>query len=135
MTRAEKRLKGLIRVTPLEFSKRLSNITNSSILLKREDIQQIRSFKIRGAYNKISSLDEKEFKNGIICASAGNHAQGFAFSCKKLKINGEVYMPATTPQQKITQVRMFGGDYAQLPIAWISGFPIAAWVPGVPQGT
>ena len=114
VTKAEKRLKGLIRVTPLEFSKRLSNITNSSILLKREDVQQIRSFKIRGAYNKISSLDEKEFKNGIICASAGNHAQGFAFSCKKLKINGEVYMPATTPQQKITQVRMFGGDYIDI---------------------
>ena len=114
VTKAEKRLKGLIRVTPLEFSKRLSNITNSSILLKREDVQQIRSFKIRGAYNKISSLDEKEFKNGIICASAGNHGQGFAFSCKKLKINGEVYMPATTPQQKITQVRMFGGDYIDI---------------------
>ena len=114
VTKAEKRLKGLIRVTPLEFSKRLSNITNSSILLKREDVQQIRSFKIRGAYNKISSLDEKEFKNGIICASAGNHAQGFAFSSKKLKINGEVYMPATTPQQKITQVRMFGGDYIDI---------------------
>ena len=114
VTKAEKRLKGLIRVTPLEFSKRLSNITNSSILLKREDVQQIRSFKIRGAYNKISSLDEKEFKNGIVYASAGNHAQGFAFSCKKLKINGEVYMPATTPQQKISQVRMFGGDYIDI---------------------
>ena len=82
VTKAEKRLKGLIRVTPLEFSKRLSNITNSSILLKREDVQQIRSFKIRGAYNKISSLDEKEFKNGIICASAGNHAQGLLFHVK-----------------------------------------------------
>ena len=114
VTKAEKRLKGLIRVTPLEFSKRLSNITNSSILLKREDVQQIRSFKIRGAYNKISSLDENDFKNGIVCASAGNHAQGFAFSCKKLKISGEVYMPATTPQQKITQVRMFGGDYIDI---------------------
>ena len=84
VTIAEKRLKGLIRVTPLEFNKRLSNITDSSIFLKREDVQQIRSFKIRGAYNKISSLDEKDFKNGIMCASAGNHAQGFAFSCKKL---------------------------------------------------
>ena len=98
----------------MEFNKRLSNITNSSILLKREDVQQIRSFKIRGAYNKISSLDENDFKNGIVCASAGNHAQGFAFSCKKLKINGEVYMPATTPQQKISQVRMFGGDYIDI---------------------
>ncbi len=114
VTKAEKRLKGLIRVTPLEFNKRLSNITNSTVLLKREDVQQIRSFKIRGAYNKISSLDENDFKNGIVCASAGNHAQGFAFSCKKLKISGEVYMPATTPQQKISQVRMFGGDYVDI---------------------
>ena len=70
VTKAGKRLKGLIRVTPLEFNKRLSNITNSTVLLKREDVQQIRSFKIRGAYNKISSLDENDFKNGIVCASA-----------------------------------------------------------------
>ena len=76
VTKAEKRLKGLIRVTPLEFNKRLSNITNSTVLLKREDVQQIRSFKIRGAYNKISSIDENDFKNGIVCASNFGFLQG-----------------------------------------------------------
>lgn len=111
---AIKRLKGLTRLTPLEYSKRLSDLINSSVYLKREDVQQIRSFKIRGAYNKIASLGKDQIKNGIVCASAGNHAQGFAFSCRKLKIKGEIYMPATTPQQKISQVRMFGGDFIEI---------------------
>jgi threonine dehydratase len=111
---ASSKLKGLIRVTPLDLNKRLSNIFETSIFLKREDLQQIRSFKIRGAYNKISSLDPNEIKSGIICASAGNHAQGVAYSCQKLKINGEIYMPATTPKQKISQVRMFGGKYVKI---------------------
>ena len=100
--------------TPLELNKRLSEMTNASVFLKREDLQQIRSFKIRGAYNKISSLNLHERSEGIVCASAGNHAQGFAFSCKELQIRGSVYMPATTPQQKVTQVRMFGGDFIEV---------------------
>ncbi|MDA0985229.1 MAG: threonine ammonia-lyase IlvA [Bacteroidetes bacterium] len=100
--------------TPLEFNKRLSEMTNASVFLKREDLQQIRSFKIRGAYNKISSLNLHERSEGIVCASAGNHAQGFTFSCKELQIRGSVYMPATTPQQKVTQVRMFGGDFIEV---------------------
>ena len=111
---AAKRLKGLARVTPLEFNKRLSKIISASIFLKREDLQQVRSFKIRGAYNKISSLNKKEITSGIVCASAGNHAQGFAFCCQKLEIKGEVYMPATTPQQKVSQVRMFGADFVDI---------------------
>ena len=111
---AAKRLKGLARITPLEFNKRLSKMVNASIFLKREDLQQVRSFKIRGAFNKISSLNKKEITSGIICASAGNHAQGFAFSCQKLEIRGEVYMPATTPQQKVSQVRMFGAEYVDI---------------------
>ena len=111
---AAKRLKGLARVTPLEFNKRLSKMINGSVFLKREDLQQVRSFKIRGAYNKISLLTEEEILAGIICASAGNHAQGFAFSCQKLEIRGEVYMPATTPQQKVSQVRMFGAAYVDI---------------------
>jgi threonine dehydratase len=111
---AAKRLKGLARITPLEFNKRLSKMVNASIFLKREDLQQVRSFKIRGAYNKISSLNKEEITSGIICVSAGNHAQGFAFSCQKLKIRGEVYMPATTPQQKVSQVRMFGAEYVDI---------------------
>ena len=76
----------------------------ASVLLKREDLQQIRSFKIRGAFNKIASLTNDECENGIVCASAGNHAQGFALACKQLKIFGVIYMPATTPQQKVAQV-------------------------------
>ena len=111
---AAKRLKGLARVTPLEFNKRLSKIISASIFLKREDLQQVRSFKIRGAYNKISSLKKEEIESGIVCASAGNHAQGFAFCCQKLEIKGEVYMPATTPQQKVSQVRMFGADFVDI---------------------
>ncbi len=111
---AATRLKGLTRVTPLEHNKRLSEMINASVFLKREDLQQVRSFKIRGAYNKISSLSKKELNAGIVCASAGNHAQGFAFSCQKMKLRGEVYMPATTPQQKISQVRMFGGEFIEV---------------------
>jgi len=111
---AAKKLKGLTRITPLEFNKRLSKNVNASVFLKREDLQQIRSFKIRGAYNKISSLKKDEIKKGIICASAGNHAQGFAFSCQKLEIKGEVYMPATTPDQKVSQVRMFGAEFVDI---------------------
>ena len=111
---ASLKLKGLIRVTPLDLNKRLSNNFNASIFLKREDLQQIRSFKIRGAYNKISSLSHQDIGKGIICASAGNHAQGFAYSCKRLQIKGEIYMPATTPKQKISQVEMFGGGYVKI---------------------
>ena len=111
---AAERLNGLTRVTPLEYNKRLSDLIQATVFLKREDLQQVRSFKIRGAYNKISSLNKKDLQSGIVCASAGNHAQGFAFSCQKLEINGEVYMPATTPQQKVTQVRRFGGDYVEV---------------------
>ncbi|MGA0896456.1 MAG: threonine ammonia-lyase IlvA [Flavobacteriaceae bacterium] len=111
---AADRLEGLTRLTPLEKNKRLSVLTGASVFLKREDLQLVRSFKIRGAYNKIASLTAKEKNTGIVCASAGNHAQGFAFSCQELEIKGEVFMPATTPQQKISQVRMFGGDFVDI---------------------
>ena len=111
---AVSRLSNVIRKTPWEFNKRLSSLKNASVFFKREDLQQIRSFKIRGAYNKISSLSEEKRGVGIICASAGNHAQGFAFSCNKMQIEGVVYMPATTPQQKVSQVKMFGGKYIRV---------------------
>ena len=111
---AATRLADVIRRTPWEFNKRLSAMTDASVFIKREDLQQIRSFKIRGAYNKISSLTKAERTGGIVCASAGNHAQGFAFSCQKLQIQGDVYMPATTPQQKVSQVRMFGGEFIEI---------------------
>src|SRR5690606_9036816 len=109
-------IKKVSAVTPLSPSERYSKQLGATILLKREDLQQVRSYKIRGAYNKISSLTAEESKNGVVCASAGNHAQGVALSCKLLKIQGTVYMPATTPNQKIDQVKMFGGDFIDIKV-------------------
>lgn len=104
-------LKDVVTVTPLLNNNNYSRKFDANILLKREDLQQVRSYKIRGAYNKISSLTANELKNGIVCASAGNHAQGVAFACHKLKIHGTIFMPTPTPKQKLEQVEMFGGDY------------------------
>lgn len=101
-------------VTPLMSSIRLSKAFDSNILLKREDLHRVRSYKIRGAFNKISSLSEKERKNGIVCASAGNHAQGVAFACNHLKIPGTIYMPSVTPKQKVEQTRLFGGEWVTI---------------------
>ncbi|MRH99619.1 threonine ammonia-lyase IlvA [Kriegella sp. EG-1] len=98
--------------TPLLHSIRLSEIYDANILLKREDLHRVRSYKIRGAYNKISSLTAEERKNGIVCASAGNHAQGVAFACKYLGINATIFMPSVTPKQKVEQTKMFGGSWA-----------------------
>lgn len=107
-------IKKVSAVTPLSPSVRCSNKYQSNILFKREDLQQVRSYKIRGAYNKISSLTNHESKNGVVCASAGNHAQGVALSCKLLEIKGTIFMPAPTPNQKVEQVKMFGGDYVTI---------------------
>ena len=104
-------LKGVVAVTPLMESFTYSKEFEANILLKREDLQQVRSYKIRGAFNKISSLTEKELENGIVCASAGNHAQGVALACSKKQIHGTIFMPAPTPKQKVGQVKMFGGDF------------------------
>lgn len=104
-------LKGVATQTPLQFNLQLSEEFNCQVYLKREDLQVVRSYKIRGAYNKISSLNDEEKKNGVVCASAGNHAQGVAFSCRKLKIKGTIFMPATTPAQKISQVKLFGKEW------------------------
>jgi threonine dehydratase len=100
--------------TPLVKNDYYSKKYQSTILFKREDLQQVRSYKIRGAYNKISSLAENERTKGVICASAGNHAQGVALSCKLLKIHGVIYMPTPTPKQKINQVKMFGEQYVDV---------------------
>lgn len=108
---AAQRLEEVVLKTPLIKNERYSRLYQSNIYLKREDLQQVRSYKIRGAYNKISSLDHEQKRKGIVCASAGNHAQGVALSCKLLGIHGTIYMPSTTPQQKIEQVRMFGEDF------------------------
>jgi len=112
--KASENLKGVAIVTPLSHNLRYSKQYNSNVFFKREDLQQVRSYKIRGAYNKMSSLSEDEIKNGIVCASAGNHAQGVAISCKVLKIKGTIFMPCPTPNQKVDQVEMFGEEFINI---------------------
>ena len=104
----------ILEPTPFQRNNNLSDIYEADVFLKREDLQMVRSYKIRGAYNKIRSLAPEVLKYGIVCASAGNHAQGVAFSCNKLQIMGSIYMPVTTPKQKIEQVRMFGKEYIDI---------------------
>jgi threonine dehydratase len=100
--------------TPLQLNTNLSEKYQATIYLKREDLQKVRSYKIRGAYNKISHLDVAQKTNGIVCASAGNHAQGVAYSCQLLQIQGKIYMPKTTPKQKIKQVQLFGKSFVEI---------------------
>ena len=105
---AAQRLKGIAYHTPLMHNMNLSEQYQANVLLKREDLQVVRSYKIRGAYNKIASYRPGELANGIVCASAGNHAQGVAYACQKLGIQGHIFMPIPTPKQKVKQVQMFG---------------------------
>ena len=107
-------LSEILDPTPFMMNNNLSDIYDAEVYLKREDLQIVRSYKIRGAYNMIRSLSADSLKNGIVCASAGNHAQGVAFSCSKLKIMGSIFMPVTTPKQKIEQVRMFGKEFIEI---------------------
>ncbi|MGB1283341.1 MAG: threonine ammonia-lyase IlvA [Polaribacter sp.] len=107
-------LRDVVLETPLQKNQYLSEKYEANIVFKREDLQEVRSYKIRGAYHKISSLTGEELEQGVVCASAGNHAQGVAFSCKAKKIKGVIFMPTTTPNQKIEQVKMFGGDYVEV---------------------
>lgn len=105
---AAKRLAAVVNRTPLQFNPRLSAKYDAEIYLKREDLQVVRSYKLRGAYNMIVQLSAAELSRGVVCASAGNHAQGVAFSCRKLNTRGVIFMPEITPKQKIDQTRMFG---------------------------
>ncbi|MFN7261323.1 MAG: threonine ammonia-lyase IlvA [Cyclobacteriaceae bacterium] len=114
INRAHLVLKNVVLKTPLQFHRKLSEKFGCEVYLKREDLQVVRSYKIRGAYNLIQSLNEAERQRGVVCASAGNHAQGVAFSCKLLDIKGVIYMPAITPKQKINQVKMFGGSNIEI---------------------
>ncbi|MFP7298000.1 threonine ammonia-lyase IlvA [Neobacillus niacini] len=107
-------IKDVISPTPLQYNHLLSERYGCHIYLKREDMQSVRSFKIRGAYNRIKKLTDEELENGIICASAGNHAQGVAYSCNHLKINGKVFMPSTTPKQKVNQVKFWGKEHVEI---------------------
>ncbi|WP_295211895.1 threonine ammonia-lyase IlvA [uncultured Chryseobacterium sp.] len=113
--KARKSIESVVSYTPLQYSQRLSEKSGARIFLKREDLQPVRSYKLRGAYNKINSLFlEGKTSDGIVCASAGNHAQGVAFSCRQLGIRGTIFMPVTTPRQKLEQVEMFGGNAVEV---------------------
>ena len=111
---AAERISKVVVKTPLMQSFTYTNKFSANVMLKREDLQQVRSYKIRGAYNKISSLPKEQLNKGVICASAGNHAQGVAFACNKLRVKGVIYMPITTPRQKVEQTKMFGGEWVEV---------------------
>lgn len=104
----------MIKKTPLTYNANLSRRYNCHVYLKREDLQVVRSYKLRGAYNMMSSLPAEQLQKGVVCASAGNHAQGFAYSCKLLRVKGVVFMPIITPNQKVSQTKMFGEDWIEI---------------------
>lgn len=113
-TGAALRLKKVVTRTPLQLNRSLSKKYHCNVYLKREDLQIVRSYKLRGAYNMMSTLPAEQLKKGVVCASAGNHAQGFAYSCRKLNVKGVVFMPVITPNQKINQTKMFGEDFIEV---------------------
>lgn len=113
---AKARLTGIAVRTPLMSNELLSERYGANVMLKREDLQPVRSYKLRGAYNKIVTLSSDELANGVVCASAGNHAQGVAFSCSRLKVRGTIFMPEPTPKQKVKKVKMFGGEFVDVRI-------------------
>jgi len=108
------RLKKVVNHTPLTYNQNLSRKYKANVYLKREDLQIVRSYKLRGAYNMMSSLAPEQLQRGVVCASAGNHAQGFAYSCKKLNVRGVVFMPIVTPNQKVRQTKMFGEQFIEV---------------------
>ena len=108
------RLKRVVKHTPLTLSRTLSRKYNCQIYLKREDLQVVRSYKLRGAFNMMSRCTPEQLKNGVVCASAGNHAQGFAYSCRKLQVKGVIFMPIITPNQKVSQTKMFGENWIEV---------------------
>lgn len=111
---AAKRVADVALKSPLQYNANLSKKYHANIYLKREDLQVVRSYKLRGAYNMMMSIGEEQLKKGLVCASAGNHAQGFAYCCKLLKVKGTVFMPVITPGQKISHTKMFGEDYVEV---------------------
>jgi len=111
---ASQRLADVVKHTPLIYNSKLSEKYDCEIYLKREDLQIVRSYKLRGAYNMISQLTPEELSRGVVCASAGNHAQGVAFSCDKLGTKGVIFMPEITPRQKVKQTEMFGNGSVEL---------------------
>jgi threonine dehydratase len=112
--KAVERLRPVVTRTPLVLNLNLSKRYKCNVYLKREDLQVVRSYKLRGAYNMLSSLPKEQLQKGVVCASAGNHAQGFAYSCKKLGVKGVVFMPIITPKQKVQQTQLFGENNIEI---------------------
>ena len=108
------RIADVVLRSPLEYSDRLSEVTGAKVYLKRDDLQSVRSYKIRGAYNLLKQLTDEELRAGVVCSSAGNHAQGFALACRSMKVHGRVYVPGKTPKQKRDRIRYHGGDFIEL---------------------
>jgi threonine dehydratase len=111
---AARRLSGVVTVTPLERSARLSSVRDAEVWFKREDLQTVRSYKVRGAYNLIAQLDAGERSVGVVAASAGNHAQGVAYACASLGVPGRVFLPRTTPRQKRDRIAALGGEMVEI---------------------
>lgn len=111
---AARRISGVVSPSPLQHSDRLSATTGAQVYLKREDLQTVRSYKLRGAYNLLMQLSEQELSAGVVCSSAGNHAQGFALACRSMGVHGRVYVPGKTPKQKRDRIRYHGGDFIEL---------------------
>jgi threonine dehydratase len=111
---AAQRISGVVLRSPLQFSERLSEATGATVYLKREDQQAVRSYKLRGAHNLLMQLSDEEIAAGVVCSSAGNHAQGFAMACRSMGIHGRVYVPAKTPKQKRDRIRYHGREFIEL---------------------
>ena len=111
---AAQRISGVVARSPLQLSERLSEATGATVYLKREDLQAVRSYKLRGAHNLLMQLSDDEIAAGVVCSSAGNHAQGFAMACRSMGIHGRVYVPAKTPKQKRDRIRYHGGEFIEL---------------------
>ncbi|MGB3371149.1 MAG: threonine ammonia-lyase IlvA [Rhodococcus sp. (in: high G+C Gram-positive bacteria)] len=111
---AARRISDVVAATPLQFCERLSAATGANVYLKREDLQIVRSYKIRGAYNLMAQLTPEELAAGVVTASAGNHAQGVAFACRSMQVRGRIYVPVNTPKQKRDRIRVHGGPFVEL---------------------
>ncbi|MGV0850119.1 threonine ammonia-lyase IlvA [Mycolicibacterium phlei] len=111
---AAQRISGVVHTTPLQFCERLSDATGANIYFKREDLQPVRSYKLRGAHNVLMQLSPEELAAGVVCSSAGNHAQGFAMACRSMGVRGRVYVPGKTPKQKRDRIRYHGREFIEL---------------------
>ncbi len=110
---AGRALAGVVRRTHLGHSDRLTDLIGAPVLLKREDQQKCRSFKVRGAFARMSALSPADRQRGVVCASAGNHAQGVAYACAHLGVHGTIYLPSNTPAQKRRRIATIGGNLVE----------------------